>query len=224
MARPDPKKKVKGKGLEKDDGGRGSDAPVPPHDDPAPTDPGFTAPRWVSSEESISFPNESSNGTEDGDEMATSRSRGRIALPSSGLASDILARQDTVAVEPTLPAIPEPAPAPPSPVTSRTQSSALFGSSQRDDRKAAPELMEHLVTFYLADEEYGLDVRTVQEIIRVTDTTHVPRAPQFIKGVINLRGRIIPVVDLKKKLELGEVAPSRLPSRPWTRRPKRSWT
>jgi purine-binding chemotaxis protein CheW len=95
-------------------------------------------------------------------------------------------------------------------VAARPQSSALFGHQGRDDRKAAPELMEHLVTFYLADEEYALDVRTVQEIIRMTDTTHVPRAPEFIKGVINLRGRIIPVVDLKRKLALGEVAPSRL--------------
>ena len=45
-----------------------------------------------------------------------------------------------------------------------------------------------------------MDVRLVQEIIRVTEITHVPRAPAFIKGVINLRGRIIPVVDLKRKL------------------------
>ena len=52
---------------------------------------------------------------------------------------------------------------------------------------------------------YGVDVRLVQEIRRVTEITSVPRAPEFIKGVINLRGRIIPVVDLKRKLRLGEV-------------------
>jgi purine-binding chemotaxis protein CheW len=46
----------------------------------------------------------------------------------------------------------------------------------------------------------------VQEIIRVVEITQVPRAPDFIKGVINLRGRIIPVIDLKRKLGLGEVA------------------
>jgi purine-binding chemotaxis protein CheW len=45
----------------------------------------------------------------------------------------------------------------------------------------------------------------VQEIIRVSEITQVPRAPEFIKGVINLRGRIIPVVDLKRKLRLGDV-------------------
>ncbi|MBN2371035.1 MAG: chemotaxis protein CheW [Vicinamibacteria bacterium] len=65
--------------------------------------------------------------------------------------------------------------------------------------------MEHLVTFFLGDEEYGLDVRLVQEIIRVLETTPVPRAPAHVKGVVNLRGRIIPVVDLKLKLRLGEV-------------------
>jgi purine-binding chemotaxis protein CheW len=48
-------------------------------------------------------------------------------------------------------------------------------------------------------------VRLVQEIIRVSEITQVPRAPEFIKGVINLRGRIIPVVDLRRKLNLGEV-------------------
>src|SRR6185369_655577 len=73
-----------------------------------------------------------------------------------------------------------------------------------EERKAV-EATEHLATFFLAGEEYGVDVRLVQEIIRVTEITQVPRAPEFIKGVINLRGRIIPVVDLKKKLGLGEV-------------------
>ena len=54
-------------------------------------------------------------------------------------------------------------------------------------------------------EEYGVDVRLVQEIIRVSEITPVPRAPESIKGVINLRGRIIPVIDLKRKLGLGDV-------------------
>ena len=78
----------------------------------------------------------------------------------------------------------------------------------REERKAA-EATEHLATFLLDREEYGVDVRLVQEIIRVTEITPVPRAPQSIKGVINLRGRVIPVVDLKRKLGLGSVAPDR---------------
>jgi purine-binding chemotaxis protein CheW len=67
------------------------------------------------------------------------------------------------------------------------------------------EATEHLATFFLSGEEYGVDVRLVQEIIRVSEITQVPRSPAFIKGVINLRGRIIPVVDLKRKLKLGDV-------------------
>jgi purine-binding chemotaxis protein CheW len=185
-------------------------------------DSAFSSPRWVSSEETLTFPSEPysapgpPSATDTIEPIAPPRAatgHGRIALPSSGLASDILAREDALQIESLpLPVSPMPALVAATPeavsVAARPQSSALFGHS-RDERKAAPELMEHLVTFYLADEEYALDVRTVQEIIRMAETTHVPRAPEFIKGVINLRGRIIPVVDLKKKLALGEVAPSR---------------
>jgi purine-binding chemotaxis protein CheW len=127
----------------------------------------------------------------------------KIALPSSGLAEDILAREDTRAVE--FSAI-EAASTPPAPAIepARAQNIAFFATHSREEQKPA-EAMEHLVTFFLGDEEYGLDVRIVQEIIRVLDTTPVPRAPVHVKGVINLRGHIIPVVDLKLKLRLGEV-------------------
>ena len=90
----------------------------------------------------------------------------------------------------------------------RAHNISFFAAPQRDLAKAV-EATEHLATFFLADEEYGVDVRVVQEIIRVADITQVPRAPDFIKGVINLRGRIIPVVDLKRKLGLGDVDVSR---------------
>jgi purine-binding chemotaxis protein CheW len=54
-----------------------------------------------------------------------------------------------------------------------------------------------------------VDVRRVQEIRRLSEITSVPRAPEFIRGVINLRGRILPVLDLKRKLGLGEVQAGR---------------
>jgi purine-binding chemotaxis protein CheW len=133
-----------------------------------------------------------------------SESRPRVALPSSGLAEDILALADAGALQerpgPALPEVAEPQgePAP------RAHNISFFAAPTREERKAA-EASEHLATFFLAGEEYGVDVRLVQEIIRVSEVTPVPRAPGFIKGVINLRGRIIPVVDLKKKLDLGEV-------------------
>ena len=128
---------------------------------------------------------------------------GRFELPSSGLAEDILAREgaSAFASEPTL-AEATPAPAPEAP--SRGHTVSFFSAPAREERTAVEET-EHLATFFLDREEYGVDVRLVQEIRRVTEITQVPRAPDFIKGVINLRGRIIPVIDLKKKLGLGEV-------------------
>jgi purine-binding chemotaxis protein CheW len=57
-----------------------------------------------------------------------------------------------------------------------------------------------LVTFRLGNEEFGVDILKVQEINRMMDITRIPNAPPFIEGVINLRGKIIPIVDLRKKL------------------------
>jgi purine-binding chemotaxis protein CheW len=129
----------------------------------------------------------------------------RLSLPSSGLAEDILALADPVEPAPARPAA-EQALAPPTTVAPvpRAHNISFFAAPMREERQAV-EATEHLVTMFLSDEEYGIDVRLVQTIIRVTEITPVPRAPGFIKGVINLRGRIIPVVDLKRKLNLGEV-------------------
>ncbi len=60
------------------------------------------------------------------------------------------------------------------------------------------------LTFSLAGEEYGLEILKVREIIGVMDITAVPQMPPFIKGVINLRGKVIPVVDLRLKFGLEE--------------------
>jgi purine-binding chemotaxis protein CheW len=55
------------------------------------------------------------------------------------------------------------------------------------------------LTFMLGREEYGLPVLKVREIIKVMDITHVPQVPEHVLGVINLRGRVIPVIDLRRK-------------------------
>ncbi|MDD5093660.1 MAG: chemotaxis protein CheW [Dehalococcoidia bacterium] len=60
------------------------------------------------------------------------------------------------------------------------------------------EAERQLVIFSLANESYGVDIGTVNEIIRMQDISRVPRAPNFVQGVINLRGKVIPVVDLRK--------------------------
>jgi len=58
------------------------------------------------------------------------------------------------------------------------------------------------VLFTLAGCELGIPIGVTREIIRVTDITHMPKAPKFLQGVINLRGRVIPVLDLKKRFDM----------------------
>ncbi len=61
------------------------------------------------------------------------------------------------------------------------------------------------LTFRLAKESYGLEILKVSELIKIMDITHVPQMPDFVKGVINLRGRVIPVIDLRLKFGLEEI-------------------
>jgi len=62
-----------------------------------------------------------------------------------------------------------------------------------------------LLTFRLADEEYGVEILKVREIIGVMEITAVPQMPAFMKGVINLRGKVIPVIDLRLKFGFEEI-------------------
>ncbi len=59
--------------------------------------------------------------------------------------------------------------------------------------------LRQFVSFVVAGEEFGVNILTVQEIIRPVDITRVPHAPDFVEGVINLRGRILPVIDLRTR-------------------------
>ncbi len=68
---------------------------------------------------------------------------------------------------------------------------------------------EQIVAFELDDEVYGVDIGRVQEIIRMTPITRLPKAPEFVEGVINLRGKVIPVVDLKRRFGLAGKATGR---------------
>ena len=72
----------------------------------------------------------------------------------------------------------------------------------------APAGELHLVTFALAGEEFGIPVTQVREVIRVGEITRVPQAPPHVRGVTNLRGRILPVVDLRSRLALEPAAPT----------------
>jgi len=62
------------------------------------------------------------------------------------------------------------------------------------------------LTFTLAEEDYGIGILKVKEIIGMMPITQVPRTPKHLKGVINLRGKVIPVVDLRVKFAMGQIA------------------
>jgi len=68
------------------------------------------------------------------------------------------------------------------------------------ERKMAEE--EQLVSFKIENEEFGVGIEEVQEIIRLPEITKVPKAPSFVEGVINLRGNVLPVIDLRKRFDL----------------------
>lgn len=63
------------------------------------------------------------------------------------------------------------------------------------------ELLQ-LVSFNIGSEEFGVDILRVQEINRMVEITKVPQAPHYVEGVINLRGKVIPIVDLRKRFNL----------------------
>jgi len=62
-----------------------------------------------------------------------------------------------------------------------------------------------LVSFKLGDEEFGIDILVVQEIIRMISITKVPNSPYYVEGVINLRGKVIPVIDLRVRLGMEKI-------------------
>lgn len=64
---------------------------------------------------------------------------------------------------------------------------------------------KQLVVFHLAEEAYGLDIATVREIIQMQDITKVPGAPHSVEGVINLRGVVVPVIDLRSRFGLNAI-------------------
>jgi purine-binding chemotaxis protein CheW len=100
-----------------------------------------------------------------------------VILPPSGLAEDILSRFVGKAQQ-------------------ELDTTAMAVAAQQEEQ------LHHLVTFSLGREEYGVDISSVQEIIRATDITPVPGAPAHVRGVINLRGKIIPVVDLRSRFRM----------------------
>lgn len=139
-------------------------------------------------------------------------------LPAFGLAEDMIAQLEEMLSKKKRPqeeGEEEPAPEPP-----RTTSSALpaatpvdpqsptrildFASLLEDTAQRASEKQREreiqLVSFWLGQEEFSIGINYVKEIIRVGAITRIPEAPEHVRGVTNLRGRIIPVVELRTRL------------------------
>jgi len=71
--------------------------------------------------------------------------------------------------------------------------------------KAMADKEGKYLTFTLADEEYGIGILRIKEIIGMMPITTIPQTPEFVKGVINLRGKVIPVVDLRLRFGMGSI-------------------
>ncbi|PLX73816.1 MAG: hypothetical protein C0614_12500 [Desulfuromonas sp.] len=74
--------------------------------------------------------------------------------------------------------------------------------TNRDDQ--ADEDVRQYLAFHLDREEYAMDIRQISEIIKVRELTEIPRVPDFVLGVISLRGLVVPVFDLSQRLQLGK--------------------
>ena len=67
------------------------------------------------------------------------------------------------------------------------------------DRVDTREELRQFISFSVGDEEYGLELLRVKEMIRVREITWLPKAPRFVKGIINLRGDVIPIIEVRDK-------------------------
>jgi len=74
----------------------------------------------------------------------------------------------------------------------------------RSRKDKEPTTSKRYLTFFVEGEQYGIDISKIKEIIAPITITHIPKTPIFVKGVINLRGSIIPVVDIRLKFNMPE--------------------
>jgi len=81
------------------------------------------------------------------------------------------------------------------------QENAVAVSTEKQQEKLKDEILQ-LVTFSVGNEEFGVEILKVQEINKMMSVTKIPNAPSFVEGVINLRGKVIPIINLRTKLQL----------------------
>lgn len=73
---------------------------------------------------------------------------------------------------------------------------------------SAAERIKQFITFTLGAQEYGVDIMMVREIKGWTETTALPHSPHYVRGVINLRGIIVPIIDLRARFDMGVTVPT----------------
>ncbi len=83
--------------------------------------------------------------------------------------------------------------------------SIVTSKAKRDKKAVIADDRTQIVAFRVGEEKYGLDLNFITEVVRPLKITALPRMPEFVEGVVNLRGTIIPVVDLRKRFELVEI-------------------
>ncbi len=135
----------------------------------------------------------------------------KVTLPAFGFAEDLLpkasAEEAAAATEASPPESPEDE-AMPAPVVDAADPRRIFAFADGLERsaiaepEAAPVRLETWVAFSLAGEVFALPVTPVREVVKVATITRVPHAPRPIRGVTNRRGRVIPVIDLRLRIEL----------------------
>lgn len=123
----------------------------------------------------------------------------RTILPPSGLAEDVLKREEP------LPVHSETSEAPTGPDRIYAFADTLGKSYNAESAKEEEEQLEIWVTFTLDQEIFSLPVSVIHEILRVSNITKVPHAPEPVRGVTNMRGRVLPVVDLRVRLGMKAV-------------------
>ncbi len=86
--------------------------------------------------------------------------------------------------------------------TAIAEPDVLNNETDQGESSTEDEAVSQIVSFRLANEEYGVDIMRVQEIILVGQITKMPEVPDYICGLINLRGHVIPIIDLRKRFRL----------------------
>lgn len=87
---------------------------------------------------------------------------------------------------------------------------SAVANRKEEETESCLELAGKYLTFKLGDEFYGIEILKVQEIIKMMEITRVPRMPDFVRGVINLRGRVVPIIDLRLKFDMEKTDVTRM--------------